>query len=81
MNLKLGNKAQSREFTDISAEESRQYSWPCGARVVITSPLQLNVSESGGHRILDSNGVSHYVPTGWIHLCWKVKAGAAHFVL
>ena len=46
----------------------------------IKQPLQLNVNESGGHRIFDVEGVSHYVPAGWIHLKWIAKGGAPNFV-
>ncbi|MFQ6183609.1 hypothetical protein ACLMJV_16900 [Sinorhizobium meliloti] len=69
------------EFNDISAEEYREYLFPAGVSVRITAPLKLNVSASGGHRIFDAAGVSHYIATGWVHLHWKAKAGAAHFDL
>jgi len=64
-------------FTDISSEEYREYLFPQGASVLIQNPTHLHVSKSGGHRILDANGVSHYVPKGWIHLRWK---GTPNFV-
>lgn len=67
------------EFKDVSAEEYREYLFPTGVSVRIDAPLKLNVSASGGHRVFDAAGVSHYVPAGWIHLRWKAKAGAAHF--
>jgi hypothetical protein len=58
------------EFKDISSEDYREYRF--GDVVVrIDAPLRLNVSSSGGHRILDSSGTSHYIPTGWQHLSWK----------
>ncbi len=67
------------EFVDISSEEWREYSFPGGETVRILDPLQLYVSDNG-HRIFDSAGVSHYVPFGWVHLCWRSKDGSAHFV-
>lgn len=67
------------KFTDISSEEFREYSFPGGDKVLIEKPLQLNVSKNG-HRIFDSNGVSHYIPQGWIHLKWMVKPGEYNFV-
>jgi hypothetical protein len=67
------------EFKDVSAEEYREYLFPSGVSVRVQAPLRLNVSASGGHRIFDADGVSHYIPAGWVHLQWKSKAGAAHF--
>jgi hypothetical protein len=72
--------ATDLEFTDISSEQWREYRFLSGETVRIDAPLQLNVSESKGHRIFDSHGVSHYIPPGWIHLKWKVKDGAPNFV-
>ena len=68
------------DFTDISTESVRRYHYKGGETVEIPGPLMLNVSRSGGHRIFDENGVSHYIPKGWIHLSWVAKPGSAHFV-
>lgn len=68
------------DFTDISSEEFREYLFESGVSVHIEEPLFLNVSDSGGHRVFDADGVSHYMPTGWIHLSWKAKEGKPHFV-
>jgi len=68
------------KFTDISSESRRQYRFRGGETIVIDNPLQLNVSNSGGHRLFDAQGVSHYIPPGWIHLCWTVKEGSPNFV-
>jgi hypothetical protein len=68
------------EFSDISSEESRIYVFPGGDSVILTNPLKLNVSASGGHRVFDGFGVSHYIPAGWIHLSWQAKEGKPHFV-
>jgi hypothetical protein len=68
------------EFTDISSEQSREYEFPGGNKVVIDSPMKLHVSASGGHRIFDAEGISHYVPSGWIHLSWLADDSAPHFV-
>lgn len=72
--------ATDLEFNDISSEQWREYSFLGGDTVRIDAPLRLNVSASGGHRIFDSEGISHYVPAGWIHLKWAVKDGAPNFV-
>ena len=66
-------------FTDISSEVERVYRFPGGDFVAIEGPLQLHVSESGGHRIFAEDGC-HYVPPGWIHLQWTVREDAPHFV-
>jgi hypothetical protein len=74
------------DFTDISSELYREYEFPpsgdriCNDVIHINSPMKLNVSKSGGHRIFDENGVSHYIPSGWIHLSWCVKDGQPNFV-
>ena len=66
-----------RDWVDISSEKWRRYDFGNLDRVTIQSPQKLFVSESG-HRVLDSEGVSHYIPYGWIHLSWK---GDPPFVL
>jgi hypothetical protein len=66
-------------FTDISSEAERTYTFPGGDVVKVQGPLQLNVSPSGGHRVFAQDGC-HYIPAGWIHLHWKVRDGAPHFV-
>jgi hypothetical protein len=68
---------QNREWTDIASEEYREYTFPKGEKVRIEKPQKLNVSASGGHRIVDSAGLSHYIPPTWIHLQWK---GEPNFV-
>jgi hypothetical protein len=66
-------------FTDISSESWREYDF--GATSVrLTEPIALNVSKSGGHRVLTADGISHYVPPGWKHLSWTAKEGRPHFV-
>lgn len=72
--------ATDLEFEDISSERYREYRFPGGDVVRIETPLRLNVSESGGHRIFDVDGVSHYIPAGWIHLSWVAKDGEPNFV-
>lgn len=67
------------DFKDISTEQYRAYVFPGGDTVTVTEPLKLFVSNSGGHRIVDASGTSHYLPARWIHLSWKVKAGQPEF--
>lgn len=65
------------QFTEINSEKYRVYEFPGGEQVRIDNPTHLNVSKSGGHRILDAQGISHYIPPTWIHLYWE---GNPHFV-
>ena len=69
----------THKFVDISTEQFREYVFANGC-VMIDEPTHLSVSKSGGHRLLDADGVSHYIPAGWIHLRWRAKSGAANFV-
>lgn len=66
------------EFKSIEDEEYREYEWANGAKVRV-SGKGLNVSASGGHRIEGVDGVSHYIPSGWIHLKWQSKPGKPAF--
>jgi hypothetical protein len=69
----------SNKFVDISSEQFRSYVFPGNEIVRIENPLQLSVSASG-HRLFDAQGISHYIPKGWIHLMWQAKDGEPHFV-
>ena len=64
------------EWKDISDEKFRVYFFPINseetARVVISNPSKLNYNPiSGGHRVIDKNGGSWYIPSGWIALYWE----------
>lgn len=74
------NNATDKQFADISSEQWREYLFDGGTVVKIDGPLQLNVSDGGGHRIFDAQGECHYIPAGWVHLRWLVKPGQPHFV-
>lgn len=76
----LKNESDNK-FFDVSTEEFRIYEFPNKEIVKIYEPVAVSVNkESGSHRILDNNGISHYIPSGWIHLFWKAKEGKPHFV-
>lgn len=60
------------KFKDISTEDFREYEYP-DMTIRIENPRELNVSKSGGHRVLDAEGISHYIPAGWRHLRWKAN--------
>lgn len=74
------------EFVDISSEKYRTYVFQSKVstvqtvEVTIKEPTHLHVSKSGGHRLLDSSGKSHYIAPGWIHLYWEVYPEAPNFV-
>lgn len=67
------------QWKDISTEVYRTYTFPCHETVTIKNPQKIVVSASGGHRIFDGAGISHYIPSGWIHLSWQAKHGAPAF--
>lgn len=72
--------ASDNQFSDISSEQYRVYEFNNGKTVRIDEPLKLNVSPSGGHRLFDASGISHYIPKGWVWLRWKAKKGQPNFV-
>ena len=78
--MELQNAA-TIEFADISSEAWREYRFPGGDLVRIEQPLKLHVSESGGHRVFDGAGLSHYIAPTWIAITWQAKDGQPHFVL
>lgn len=70
---------QNLSTKNISDELYREYIFPCGSVVRLDQPSKLNVSARGGHRVVTSDGMSHYIPYTWIHLRWRVKDGAEPF--
>lgn len=81
MQFKEIRNSSNLKFTDISSEEWREYIFSETHIVRIDGPLGINVSKTGGHRLVDSSGTSHYVHKGWKHLRWQVKEGEPHFVM
>ena len=79
-NVDFNGYFRDKKFTDISSELYREYRFGNGEKVRIEAPYWLNVSESGGHRIIDLSGKSHYIPPRWIHLYWEVGKGEYNFV-
>lgn len=66
----MDKEQETLYWRDISTEEYRIYIFPNDEKVIINKPKQISVSKNG-HRIIDSEGLSHYIPSGWIHLYWK----------
>lgn len=62
----------------------RCYIFPDGSEVRIEEPIKVGLKKKhrdwggNGHRLIDSRGVCHYVPPGWIHLYWVVKEGIVY---
>ena len=69
------------EFTNISSESVREYNFPNGTKLTIESPMYLNVSKSGGHRVFSSDGWSYYIQPkeGW-WVRWCAENGKPNFV-
>lgn len=62
------------EFKSINKELWREYDFRTAGEKIVTirinKPLVLNVSSSGGHRIIDITGMAWYIPYKWIALRW-----------
>ena len=79
--LKQIDELEREGWEDISSEQVREYIYPDGSSEVIYNPLVLHISESGGNRIVDQAGVSHYIKAGWNHLAFRVHPGFSFFSL
>jgi hypothetical protein len=72
--------ATKPDFVDISNELWRRYDFGDDRTVLIDRPVKLNVKrkpDGDSHRVVDSQGIAHYIPAGWIHLSWAGKDGEA----
>ena len=81
---KLGFKdfrnGTQHKFDDISSETYREYEFS-DRTIKINNPIALNVNySSGGHRVFDAQGISHYIPGGWREIKWEVDDDEPHFV-
>lgn len=74
----------SIEFKDIRNEEYRTYVFPptfAGGpnneiridqpEAVATKAPSRTFTGGGSHRVVDKNGMSHYIPAGWIGIYWE----------
>ena len=72
------------KFASIDVELWREYDFMTGSGDVVTlridSPVALNVSSTGGHRIIDKEEVAWYIPYKWFALRWMAKKGAPRIV-
>lgn len=69
------------QFVDITSELFREYIYPNGAKIRIEFPLKLSVAQNNAHRVFDINGLSYYIPPGWISIVWKARPGAPSFIM
>jgi hypothetical protein len=74
--MEFKNKS-NLDFKDISSNEWREYHFPNKEVIRLEKPLWLHVSKNG-HRVFTEDGLSHYIPNGWLHLTWKADP---HFSL
>ena len=54
-------------------EKSRTYIYPDGFQYTIKNPKKLFVKKSGSHKIVDKNGVNHYITKGFRVIRFKGK--------
>lgn len=66
-------------WADISEEMVRVYRFAADAATTIVRPVALAINQRGSHRIIDADGISHYIPPGWIHLSWRAKDSTPYF--
>ncbi len=58
------------EFVSIKDEFYRTYTFPSG-QYTIDKPQWLFVRQSKAHLVIDSAGITHYVPNTFIGLLWS----------
>lgn len=68
----MNGNIQSR---DISKEEWREYVYDDETSFLINDPLELCITETGSHRVIDNNGVCHYPKRGWVGIRWYQEGG------
>jgi hypothetical protein len=67
-------------FKPLTDELFREYTFSEGHTLRIEAPQKLHVSASGGHYVLDSAGVSHYIrANSWRTLKWEARPGEPRF--
>lgn len=66
----------NKEIKDLH-ELYRTYVWANGERLLIIGPKMLTVSDNG-HRVVDKDYKSYYVPYGWLYLVWENEDKTEH---
>jgi hypothetical protein len=67
------------KFKDISGKKYRIYHFDKGEELIINNPIALNISDSGGHRIIDGIGRCYYISPKWLWIEWEPKEGEPSF--
>ena len=73
----------TKEVTDklkwrsIHHEIYRTYIFKNGEKLTIDEPAIINISDSGGHRILTKNDISWYIPYKWIAFFFETNDNVA----
>lgn len=66
-------------WKDISKESVRWYGFD-DKWTGINLPVALSLKEgSSGHRIINAEGFSHYIPGGWTQLAWRGFDGVLQY--
>lgn len=64
---------------DIKSEEYREYVYADGT-YRIESPVEVHVTDTGSHRVIDKSGVTHRPADKWLAVRWKPMDGQPAFV-
>lgn len=64
---------------DVADELYRVYTYEDGRKFRINRPKTVYVLADGGHRVVDSDGVTHRPERNYVGISWKPKDGAAPF--
>lgn len=62
---------------DLTDESSRSYYYPCNGELVgydIDNPTRLMVAMDGTHIVIDADGATHHVNTGWMVMAFEKHA-------
>lgn len=65
------------DWKDINHETYRVYIFEGGDELRIDEPALINISDSGGHRILTKHNVSFYIPYKWIAFFFETDDNVA----
>ena len=66
----------SGKIIDISSESYRLYRYQKGENIMIRDPKTLYIDSNRDHKVVDAEGQTHIVKSGWMHLKFKFRAGA-----
>jgi len=73
----LKDVTETLEWKDIDHETYRVYIFQGGDELRIEEPSLINISASGGHRILTKYNISYYIPYKWIAFFFETDDNVA----